>query len=160
LDVIIVGDMIVEGFAVFELFDYYCVVMVYKDEVDMFGDVFLNEKDLCKSLYVEEVLLFEFVLGEVFVVVMVLVINYNIVWMLIFELVLMFGFFEWYGCTLLIVKCYDLLYYVVGFDFVGVVLCTGVGVHSWKFGVEVVVYCFLVEFEYFDGYSDMMFDFE
>ena len=90
--------------------------------------------------------------------VMASAINYNTVWTSIFEPVATFGFLERYGRMSPLSKRHDLPYHVVGSDLSGVVLKTGVGVHSWKPGDEVVAHCLSVELEGPDGHNDTMLD--
>ena len=85
-------------------------------------------------------------------------INYNTVWTSIFEPVSTFGFLERYGRMSPLSKRHDLPYHVVGSDLSGVVLKTGVGVHTWKPGAEVVAHCLSVELESPDGHNDTMLD--
>ena len=85
-------------------------------------------------------------------------INYNTVWTSIFEPVSTFGFLERYGRVSPLSKRHDLPYHVVGSDLAGVVLKTGLGVHSWKPGDEVVAHCLSVELESPDGHGDTMMD--
>jgi crotonyl-CoA reductase len=85
-------------------------------------------------------------------------INYNTVWTSIFEPVSTFGFLERYGRISPLAKRHDLPYHVVGSDLSGVVLKTGLGVHSWNPGDEVVAHCLSVELESPDGHNDTMLD--
>jgi len=80
------------------------------------------------------------------------------VWTSIFEPVPTFGFLERYGKLSPLGKRHDLPYHIVGSDLSGVVLKTGVGVHSWKPGDEVVAHCLSVELESPDGHNDTMLD--
>jgi crotonyl-CoA reductase len=124
----------------------------------MFEGLTAKEKDPRKSLHVEDVPLPELGPGEAFVAVMASAINYNTVWTSIFEPVSTFGFLERYGRMSPLSKRHDLPYHVVGSDLAGVVLKTGVGVHSWKPGDEVVAHCLSVELESPDGHNDTMLD--
>jgi crotonyl-CoA reductase len=85
-------------------------------------------------------------------------INYNTVWTSIFEPMPTFGFLERYGRISPLAKRHDLPYHIVGSDLAGVVLRTGLGVHSWKPGDEVVAHCLSVELESPDGHNDTMMD--
>ena len=96
--------------------------------------------------------------GEAIVAVMASAINYNTVWTSIFEPVTTFGFLERYGRISPLAKRHDLPYHVVGSDLAGVVLKTGLGVHSWNPGDEVVAHCLSVELESPDGHNDTMMD--
>jgi crotonyl-CoA reductase len=158
LDAILAGDTAPEDFANLPLPESYRAVTVHKDEVDMFEGLESRDKDPRKSLHVEDVALPELGPGEALVAVMASAINYNTVWTSIFEPVSTFGFLERYGRMSPLSKRHDLPYHVVGSDLAGVVLATGVGVHSWKPGDEVVAHCLSVELESPDGHNDTMLD--
>ena len=100
----------------------------------MFEGLASKDKDPRKSLHVDEVALPELGPGEAIVAVMASAINYNTVWTSIFEPLPTFGFLERYGKISPLSKRHDLPYHVVGSDLSGVVLKTGLGVHSWKPG--------------------------
>ena len=100
----------------------------------MFEGMPSREKDPRKSLHVEDVALPELGPGEALVAVMASAINYNTVWTSIFEPVSTFGFLERYGRISPLAKRHDLPYHVVGSDLAGVVLKTGLGVHSLEAG--------------------------
>jgi crotonyl-CoA reductase len=158
LDAILAGDTSSEEFANLELPSTYRAATVHKDEVDMFEGVPSKDKDPRKSLHVDEVDLPELGPGEAIVAVMASAINYNTVWTSIFEPMSTFGFLERYGRISPLAKRHDLPYHVVGSDLAGVVLKTGLGVHSWKPGDEVVAHCLSVELESPDGHNDTMMD--
>ncbi len=124
----------------------------------MFEGVPSRDKDPRKSLHVEDVALPELGPGEALVAVMASAINYNTVWTSIFEPVSTFGFLERYGRISPLAKRHDLPYHIVGSDLAGVVLKTGLGVHSWNPGDEVVAHCLSVELESPDGHNDTMLD--
>jgi crotonyl-CoA reductase len=158
LDAILAGDTSTEDFANLELPESYRAVTVHKDEIDMFEGVPSKDKDPRKSLHLDDVPLPELGPGEAYVAVMASAINYNTVWTSIFEPVPTFGFLERYGKLSPLGKRHDLPYHIVGSDLSGVVLKTGVGVHSWKPGDEVVAHCLSVELESPDGHNDTMLD--
>jgi crotonyl-CoA reductase len=158
LDAILAGDTSSEDFANLELPSTYRAAVVRKDEVDMFEGVTSKEKDPRKSLHVDEVDLPELGPGEAIVAVMASAINYNTVWTSIFEPMPTFGFLERYGRISPLAKRHDLPYHIVGSDLAGVVLKTGLGVHSWNPGDEVVAHCLSVELESPDGHNDTMMD--
>jgi crotonyl-CoA reductase len=158
LDAIMAGDTSSEDFAQLEIPASYRGAVVRKDEVGMFEGLPSKEKDPRKSLHVDEVALPELGPGEALVAVMASAINYNTVWTSIFEPVSTFGFLERYGRISPLAKRHDLPYHVVGSDLAGVVLKTGLGVHSWKPGDEVVAHCLSVELESPDGHNDTMLD--
>ena len=147
-----------EDFADLPLPETYRGVTVHKDEVGMFEGLASRDKDPRKSLHVDDVPLPELGPGEAYVAVMASAINYNTVWTSIFEPVPTFGFLERYGKTSPLAKRHDLPDHVVGSDLSGVVLKTGVGVHAWKPGDEVVAHCLSVELEGPDGHNDTMLD--
>src|SRR5688500_7635360 len=152
------GDTSSEDYANLELPESYRAAVVRKDEVDMFEGQASKDKDPRKSLHVDEVALPELGPGEAIVAVMASAINYNTVWTSIFEPVSTFSFLERYGKMSPLSKRHDLPYHVVGSDLAGVVLKTGLGVHSWKPGDEVVAHCLSVELESPDGHNDTMMD--
>jgi len=158
LDAILAGDTSAEDYAALELPESYQAVTVHKDEVDLFEGLPSKEKDPRKSLHLDDVALPELGPGEAFVAVMASAINYNTVWTSIFEPLPTFGFLERYGKVSPLGKRHDLPYHIVGSDLAGVVLKTGVGVHSWKPGDEVVAHCLSVELESPDGHNDTMLD--
>ncbi|MBE1498038.1 crotonyl-CoA reductase [Amycolatopsis lexingtonensis] len=138
----------------------YRGVTVHADEVDMFEGLESRDKDPRKSLHVDEVAVPELGPGEALVAVMASAINYNTVWTSIFEPIPTFKFLKKYGKLSPLAKRHDLPYHVVGSDLSGVVLRTGVGVHNWKPGDEVVAHCLNVELESPDGHNDTMLDTE
>jgi crotonyl-CoA reductase len=147
-----------EDFAALELPESYRAATVHKDEVDMFEGLASKEKDPRRSIHLDDVPLPELGPGEALVAVMASAINYNTVWTSIFEPVATFGFLERYGKVSPLGKRHDLPYHVVGSDLSGVVLKTGVGVHTWKPGDRVVAHCLSVELEGPDGHNDTMLD--
>ncbi len=158
LDAIMAGDTSPEDYANLELPDSYRAAFVRKEDVEMFEGVPSKDKDPRKSLHIDDVALPELGPGEAIVAVMASAINYNTVWTSIFEPVSTFGFLERYGRMSPLSKRHDLPYHVVGSDLSGVVLKTGLGVHSWKPGDEVVAHCLSVELESPDGHGDTMMD--
>jgi crotonyl-CoA reductase len=138
----------------------YRGVTVRADEADMFEGLDSRDKDPRKSLHVDEVPVPELGPGEALVAVMASAINYNTVWTSIFEPIPTFKFLKKYGKLSPLAKRHDLPYHVVGSDLAGVVLRTGVGVHNWKPGDEVVAHCLNVELESPDGHNDTMLDTE
>ncbi|HET7432921.1 MAG TPA: crotonyl-CoA carboxylase/reductase [Nocardioides sp.] len=158
LDAIMSGTATTEDFAALEVPQSYRAATVHRDDVDMFEGLESKEKDPRKSLHVEDVALPELGPGEALVAVMASAINYNTVWTSIFEPMATFGFLERYGRISPLAKRHDLPYHIVGSDLAGVVLATGLGVHSWKPGDEVVAHCLSVELESPDGHNDTMMD--
>jgi crotonyl-CoA reductase len=158
LDAILSGTATAEDYAALALPETYRAATVHRDEVGMFEGMDSKEKDPRKSLHVDDVPLPELGPGEALVAVMASAINYNTVWTSIFEPVPTFSFLERYGRVSPLAKRHDLPYHVVGSDLAGVVLRTGVGVHAWKPGDEVVAHCLSVELEGPDGHNDTMMD--
>jgi crotonyl-CoA reductase len=158
LDAILSGAATAEEYAALAMPDTYRAATVHRDEVGMFEGIDSKEKDPRKSLHVDDVPLPELGPGEALVAVMASAINYNTVWTSIFEPVSTFSFLERYGRVSPLAKRHDLPYHVVGSDLAGVVLRTGVGVHAWKPGDEVVAHCLSVELEGPDGHNDTMMD--
>jgi crotonyl-CoA reductase len=158
LDAILSGTATTEDFAALEVPQSYRAATVRKDEVDMFEGMESKEKDPRKSLHVDEVPLPELGPGEALVAVMASAINYNTVWTSIFEPLPTFAFLERYGRLSPLAKRHDLPYHIVGSDLAGVVLATGLGVHAWRPGDEVVAHCLSVELESPDGHDDTMMD--
>ncbi|UOZ02757.1 crotonyl-CoA carboxylase/reductase [Amycolatopsis sp. WQ 127309] len=155
---ILAGDS--GGVAALPVPEHYRGVTVHADEVDMFAGMAGQDKDPRKSLHIEAVPTPELGPGEALVAVMASAINYNTVWTSIFEPIPTFKFLKKYGKLSPLAKRHDLPYHVVGSDLSGVVLRTGVGVHTWKPGDEVVAHCLNVELESPDGHNDTMLDTE
>jgi crotonyl-CoA reductase len=158
LEAIVSGTATAEDFAALELPASYRAATVHKDEVGLFEGMDSKEKDPRKSLHVDDVRVPELGPGEALVAVMASAINYNTVWTSIFEPLPTFAFLERYGRLSPLTKRHDLPYHVVGSDLAGVVLRTGMGVHAWKPGDEVVAHCLSVELEGPDGHNDTMMD--
>jgi crotonyl-CoA reductase len=158
LEAISSGAATAEDLAAVELPQSYRAATVRRDEAEMFEGMDSREKDPRKSLHVDAVPVPELGPGEALVAVMASAINYNTVWTSIFEPVSTFSFLQRYGRLSPLAKRHDLPYHVVGSDLAGVVLRTGVGVHAWKPGDEVVAHCLSVELEGPDGHNDTMMD--
>jgi crotonyl-CoA reductase len=158
LEAITSGTATADDFAALETPTSYRAATVHRDEVDMFAGMDPKEKDPRKSLHVDEVPLPELGPGEALVAVMASAINYNTIWTSIFEPLPTFAFLERYGRLSPLTKRHDLPYHIVGSDLAGVVLKTGLGVHAWKPGDEVVAHCLSVELEGPDGHNDTMMD--
>ncbi|MGC4112173.1 MAG: crotonyl-CoA carboxylase/reductase [Nocardioides sp.] len=158
LEAISSGTASAEDLAALPVPDTYRAATVRRDEVDMFDGLDSADKDPRRSLHIDEVALPELGPGEALVAVMASAINYNTVWTSIFEPVSTFSFLERYGRISPLAKRHDLPYHVVGSDLAGVVLRTGLGVHAWQPGDEVVAHCLSVELEGPDGHNDTMMD--
>jgi crotonyl-CoA reductase len=158
LDAILSGSATADDFIALETPGSYRAATVHRDEVGMFEGLTSKDKDPRRSIHVEDVPLPELGPGEALVAVMASAINYNTVWTSIFEPISTFSFLERYGRVSPLSKRHDLPYHIVGSDLAGVVLATGVGVHLWKPGDEVVAHCLSVELESPDGHDDTMMD--
>ncbi len=158
LEAITSGTAAAEDFAALEVPASYRAATVHQDEVDVFDGMESKEKDPRKSLHVDDVPLPDLGPGEALVAVMASAINYNTVWTSIFEPLPTFAFLQRYGRLSPLAKRHDLPYHIVGSDLSGVVLKTGLGVHTWKPGDEVVAHCLSVELEGPDGHNDTMMD--
>ena len=158
LEAILAGDAAPEDVSALRVPESYRAVVVRKEEIGMFDDRAPQDKDPRKSLHLDEVPVPEVGPGEALVAVMASAINYNTVWTSIFEPMSTFGFLERYGRLSPLGKRHDLPYHVVGSDLSGVVLRTGVGVHAWRPGDEVVAHCLSVELERPEGHNDTMLD--
>ncbi|HEX3791250.1 MAG TPA: crotonyl-CoA carboxylase/reductase [Pseudonocardiaceae bacterium] len=156
LDAILAGER--ETIGSLPVPESYRGITVHKDETGMFEGLSTKDKDPRRSLHLDDVPTPELGPGEALVAVMASAINYNTVWTSIFEPLSTFGFLDRYGKTSPLAKRHDLPYHVVGSDLAGVVLRTGVGVHAWKPGDEVVAHCLNVELESPDGHNDTMLD--
>lgn len=125
-----------------------------KDEVGIFEGE--TDKDVRRSLHVDEVEMPELAPDECVVAVMSAAINFNTVWSAIFEPVPTFAFLEkfgrqgWYGAR------HDLPYHILGSDGSGVVVRTGAGVKHWKVGDKVVLSPSYVDEEDHGSYDDGM----
>jgi len=158
LEAILAEDTAPEEFADLPVPASYRGVTVRRDETELFAGLASADKDPRRSLHVDEVDTPELGPGEALVAVMASAINYNTVWTSIFEPISTFSFLERYGRLSQLSRRHDLPYHVVGSDLAGVVLRTGVGVHAWKPGDEVVAHCLSVELESPDGHNDTMLD--
>jgi crotonyl-CoA reductase len=160
LEAITSGTATSADFAALPVPESYRAATVHRDDVEMFEGMASRDKDPRRSLHLDDVPLPELGPGEALVAVMASAINYNTVWTSIFEPVATFSFLERYGRVSPLTKRHDLPYHVVGSDLSGVVLKTGLGVHAWKAGDEVVAHCLSVELEGPDGHNDTMMDLE
>jgi crotonyl-CoA reductase len=160
LEAIMSGAATTADFAALTVPESYRAATVHQGDVEMFDGMDSRDKDPRRSLHLDDVPLPELGPGEALVAVMASAINYNTVWTAIFEPVSTFSFLERYGKVSPLTKRHDLPYHVVGSDLSGVVLKTGLGVHAWKPGDEVVAHCLSVELEGPDGHNDTMMDLE
>ncbi|GGS20381.1 crotonyl-CoA reductase [Streptomyces aureoverticillatus] len=117
--------------------DHMRAVTIHKDQTEMFTGV--ADKDVRKSLHVDEVPLPDLAPDEVLVAVMAGAINFNTVWSATFEPVPTFRFLEQMGRRGGWDARHDLPYHILGSDASGVVVRTGSAVRHWKAGDHVVV---------------------
>lgn len=111
-----------------------------KNEVGMFGrrphgvdDV---DKDITKSIHVDDVPMPELAPDEVLVAIMASAINFNTVWTAMFEPIPTFAFLERFGRE---DPRHDQSFHVLGSDASGVIVRMGAAVRRWKIGDRVVV---------------------
>ncbi|WP_370422324.1 crotonyl-CoA carboxylase/reductase [Streptomyces sp. QH1-20] len=117
--------------------DHMRAVTIHKDQTDMFAGV--EDKDVRKSMHVDEVPLPDLAPDEVLVAVMAGAINFNTVWSATFEPIPTFRFLEQMGRRGGWDARHDLPYHILGSDASGVVVRAGSAVRRWKAGDHVVV---------------------
>jgi len=106
-------------------------------DIAMFDGV--DDKDVRKSLYVEDVPMPELAPDEALIAVMASSINYNTVWTAMFEPLPTFQFLKQMGKAGGWEARHDQPYHVVGSDASGVIVRTGSSVRKWKVGEHVVI---------------------
>ncbi|MFC8870960.1 crotonyl-CoA carboxylase/reductase [Streptomyces sp. NPDC057148] len=121
----------------------YRAACLRAEETGLFAGV--DDKDVRKTLHVEDVPMPELAPDEVLVAVMASAINYNTVWSATFEPLPTFGFLTRLGKRGGFAARHDLPYHVVGSDGAGVVVRTGTAVARWAVGDHVVVSCVQVD---------------
>ncbi|MET7509493.1 crotonyl-CoA carboxylase/reductase [Streptomyces albidoflavus] len=107
------------------------------EDITMFDGV--EDKDVRKSLHVDDVPMPELAPDEVLLAVMASSVNYNTVWSGIFEPLPTFAFLQAYGKLGRWQARHDQPYHVLGSDAAGVVVRVGDGVRRWKVGDHVTV---------------------
>lgn len=115
----------------------FMAAVVRACDVGMFQGV--EDKDVRKSLFVEEVPMPELAPDEALIAVMASAINYNTVWTAMFEPLPTFQFLKQMGKAGGWEARHDLPFHVVGSDASGVIVRTGSSVRRWKVGDHVVV---------------------
>jgi len=115
----------------------FTAAVVRAGDVGMFHGV--DDKDVRKSLCVEEVAMPELAPDEALIAVMASAINYNTVWTAMFEPLPTFQFLKQLGRAGGWEARHDLPYHVVGSDASGVIVRTGSSVRRWRVGDHVVV---------------------
>ncbi|WP_340384848.1 crotonyl-CoA carboxylase/reductase [Streptomyces sp. SS7] len=134
--------------------DYFPAAVVRKEDTDIFRSV--EDKDVRKSLLVDQVPMPELAPDEALVAVMASSINYNTVWTAMFEPVPTFQFLRQLGRNGGWEARHDLPYHVVGSDASGVVVRTGSSVRKWKVGDHVVISPAYVDEQDHDTHRDGM----
>ncbi|MFV8132210.1 crotonyl-CoA carboxylase/reductase [Streptomyces syringium] len=117
--------------------DHMRAVTIHKDQTEMFAG--MEDKDVRKSMHVDEVPLPDLAPDEVLVAVMAAAINFNTVWSATFEPIPTFRFLEQMGRRGGWDARHDLPYHILGSDASGVVVRAGSAVRRWKAGDHVVV---------------------
>ncbi|MER5469953.1 crotonyl-CoA carboxylase/reductase [Streptomyces sp. NPDC002935] len=117
--------------------DYFTAATIRASDVGMFEGV--EDKDVRKSLFVDEIPMPELAPDEALVAVMASAINYNTVWSAMFEPLPTFHFLKQMGKAGGWEARHDLPYHVLGSDASGVIVRTGSSVRKWKVGDHVVV---------------------
>ncbi|MFC8246585.1 crotonyl-CoA carboxylase/reductase [Streptomyces chartreusis] len=117
--------------------DCFPAAIVREADADMFQST--PDKDVRKSLSVEQVPMPELAPDEALVAVMASAINYNTVWTAMFEPLPTFQFLKQMGKNGGWEARHDLPYHIVGSDASGVIVRTGSSVRKWKVGDQVVV---------------------
>jgi crotonyl-CoA reductase len=117
--------------------DYFPATIVREADQSIFQNV--SDKDVRKSLLVEQVPMPELAPDEALIAVMASAINYNTVWTAMFEPLPTFQFLKQMGRNGGWEARHDLPYHIVGSDASGVIVRTGSSVRRWKVGDHIVV---------------------
>lgn len=117
--------------------DRYTAAHIRVEDVGMFDG--MDDKDVRKSLRVDDVPMPRLAPDEVLVAVMASCVNYNTVWSGIFAPVPTFEFLSGYGRQGPWERRHDQPYHVLGSDAAGVIVRVGEGVRRWKIGDHVTV---------------------
>jgi crotonyl-CoA reductase len=117
--------------------DYFSAAVVREADQSIFEN--MQDKDVRKSLLVEQVPMPELAPDEALIAVMASAINYNTVWTAMFEPLPTFQFLKQMGKNGGWEARHDLPYHIVGSDASGVIVRTGSSVRKWKVGDHVVV---------------------
>lgn len=110
---------------------------VRRSDIHMFKDV--QDKDVRKSLVVDEVPMPELAPDEALIAVMASSINYNTVWTAMFEPVPTFTFLKAMARNGGWDTRHDLPYHIIGSDAAGIIVRTGSTVRHWNIGDHVVI---------------------
>ncbi|MFE1749342.1 crotonyl-CoA carboxylase/reductase [Streptomyces anandii] len=134
--------------------DRFAAAVVREEDIGIFRSV--EDKDVRKSVFVEDVPMPELAPDEALIAVMASSINYNTVWTAMFEPVPTFQFLRQMGRNGGWEARHDLPYHVLGSDASGVVVRTGSSVRRWKTGDHVVVSPAYVDEQDHDTHQDGM----
>jgi crotonyl-CoA reductase len=134
--------------------DRFAAATVRLADINMFQGT--HEKDVEKSLFVDQVSMPELAPDEALIAVMASSINYNTVWTAMFEPLPTFRFLKQMGKAGEWERRHDLPYHVVGSDASGVIVRTGSSVRKWKVGDHVVVATAYVDDQDHDTHRDGM----
>ncbi|WP_432119976.1 crotonyl-CoA carboxylase/reductase [Streptomyces sp. bgisy032] len=134
--------------------DYFRAATVRAEDVGVFRA--MEDKDVRKSLSVDDVPMPELAPDEALIAVMASSINYNTVWTAMFEPVPTFEFLKQMGRKGGWEARHDLPYHIVGSDASGVIVRTGSSVRKWKVGDHVVVSPAYVDEQDHDTHRDGM----
>ncbi|MEV6617696.1 crotonyl-CoA carboxylase/reductase [Streptomyces sp. NPDC051051] len=117
--------------------DSFPAAVVREADQSMFQN--MSDKDVRKSLFVEQVPMPELAPDEALIAVMASAINYNTVWTAMFEPLPTFQFLKQMAKRGGWEARHDLPYHIVGSDASGVIVRTGSSVRKWKVGDHIVV---------------------
>lgn len=117
--------------------DSFPAATVRARDINMFEGV--DDKDVRKTLYVEDVPMPELAPDEALIAVMASSINYNTVWTAMFEPLPTFQFLKEMGRAGGWEARHDQPYHIVGSDASGVIVRAGSSVRKWKVGDHVVI---------------------
>lgn len=145
-----------EDLAGLALPESYRAAFVLKADQDMFVGMPTQQKDPRQSVHIGEVPVPELAPDEVVIAVMASSINFNTVWMSIFEPVSSFGHLTRFAREGRWAKRHDLDHQVIGSDASGVVLRVGSAVRLWKPGDYVTVHCNHVDDQDPSAHDDSM----
>jgi len=130
--------------------------LVREEDQEMFAGLRSEEKDMRKSIRVEEFPFPEPAPDEAVVAVMASAINFNTVWTSIFEPLPTFGFLKRLGRESVWGARHDRPFHVMGSDAAGVVLRVGSAVRNWRPGDRVTIHCNYVDDQDPSAHDDSM----
>jgi crotonyl-CoA reductase len=139
------GDASAERLSSCQLPSTYLAAHLAREDQGMFSGG--EEKDVRRSLRLDEVPMPELAPDEVLLAVMASAINYNTVWSATFEPVPTFRFLEALGRRGGWDARHDLPHHVVGSDASGVIVRAGDAVRRWSLGDPVVVYPCAIDYQ-------------